>query len=238
MYIRLSVRVTCFLLFEALVEDWHVKRVASWNIVLNLITVTAVYIYEKWCYFIWQTPSCFIVHLCHLCWFCVQCFTVQVKQAIEMLVFYFGVPLLSVLPGHSGVFIPATTANDLRFRRIFYPRLYLLQLFSYLNSWERASIFPFECSVLNKGTTDTIFITSLVWRGRWLNPGPKALEASTLPLGYRGGGAIEMFFSLILTYVCCPDMTRRKSKLTCETCCLWFRRHFVWPSLFQSSCSE
>ena len=148
MYIRLSVRVTCFLLFEALVEDWHVKRVASWNIVLNLITVTAVYIYEKWCYFIWQTPSCFIVHLCHLCWFCVQCFTVQVKQAIEMLVFYFGVPLLSVLPGHSGFFIPATTANDLRLRRIFYPRLYPLQLFSYLN--------PFECSVLNKGTTGTI----------------------------------------------------------------------------------
>jgi len=31
MYIRLSVSVTCFLLFEALVEDWHVKRVASWN---------------------------------------------------------------------------------------------------------------------------------------------------------------------------------------------------------------
>ena len=24
-------------------------------------------------------------------------------------------------------------------------------------------IFPFECSVLNKGTTGTIFITPLVW---------------------------------------------------------------------------
>ena len=30
-YIRLSVSVTCFLLFEALVEDWHVKRVTSWT---------------------------------------------------------------------------------------------------------------------------------------------------------------------------------------------------------------
>ena len=67
---------------------------------------------------------------------------------------------------------PATTANDLRLRRIFYPRLYPLHLFSYLNSWERASIFPFECSVLNKGTTGTIFKTSLVWRGPWLGIEP------------------------------------------------------------------
>ena len=86
-------------------------------------------------------------------------------------------------------FIPATTANDLRPRRIFYPRCYPLHLFSYLTSWERASIFPFECSVLKKGTTGTIFIKSLVWRGSWLGiePGRPELEASTLPLGYRGG---------------------------------------------------
>ena len=45
-------------------------------------------------------------------------------------------------------------------------------LFSYLYSWERASIFPFECSVLNKGTIGTIFITSLVWRGPWLGIEP------------------------------------------------------------------
>ena len=67
-----------------------------------------------------------------------------------------------------GFFIPVTTANDLRLRRIFYPRFYPLDLFSYLNSWERASVFPFECTVLNKDTTGTIFITSLVWRGPWL----------------------------------------------------------------------
>ena len=59
-------------------------------------------------------------------------------------------------------------ANDLRLRRIFNP----LHLFSYLNSWERASIFPFDCSVLNKGTTGTIFITSFVWRGPWLGIEP------------------------------------------------------------------
>ena len=44
--------------------------------------------------------------------------------------------------------------------------------FPIFNSWERASIFPFECSVLNKGTTGTILITSLVWRGPWLGIKP------------------------------------------------------------------
>ena len=51
---------------------------------------------------------------------------------------------------------------------IFYPRFYPWHLFSYLFSWERASIFPFQCSVLDKGTTGNIFITSLVWSGPWL----------------------------------------------------------------------
>ena len=103
--------------------------------------------------------------------------------------FFFSVRLLSVLCGHS-FFIPATTANDLRLRMIFYTRSYPLHLFSYLNSWERDSIFPFECWVLNKGTTGTIFIKSSVWRGPWLGiePGTPALEASTLLLYYRGGG--------------------------------------------------
>ena len=54
----------------------------------------------------------------------------------------------------------------------FYPRFYPFHLFSYLNSWERASIFPFECSMLNKGTTGTIWITCLVWRGPWLGIEP------------------------------------------------------------------
>ena len=81
------------------------------------------------------------------------------------------VRLLSVLRGRS-FFIPATTANDLWLRRIFYPKFYPLHLFSYFNSWERASIYPFECSVLNKDTTGTIFITSLVWRGLWLGIEP------------------------------------------------------------------
>jgi len=32
----------------------------------------------------------------------------------------------------------------------------------------KSQYFPFECSVLNKGATGTIFITSSVWRGPWL----------------------------------------------------------------------
>ena len=85
-----------------------------------------------------------------------------------------------------------------------------ITLFSYLNSWERASIFPFQCWVLNKGTTGTIFITSLVWRGLdWgLNPWPSALEDSTLPLGYRGNG----IFNKVLPFYCVRLLYQRRGK--------------------------
>ena len=85
-------------------------------------------------------------------------------------------------------FIPATTSNDLQLRRIFYPRFYPLRLFSYLHSWEGASIFPFECSVLNKGTTGTIFITSLLWRRPWLRiePGLTGLNPVSLNSQFSG----------------------------------------------------
>ena len=82
-------------------------------------------------------------------------------------------------------FIPATTADF----EDFYTRSYPLHLFSYLNYWERASIFPFKCSVLNKGTTGTIFITTLVWRGPWLGiePGTSRTRSqhSTIRLSRR-----------------------------------------------------
>ena len=92
------------------------------------------------------------------------------KESSTMFCF-FSVRLLSVLRGDL-VFYPRHNGQWLRLRRIFYPRFYPLHLFSYLNSWERASIFPFECSVLNKGNTGTIYITSLVWRGPWLGIEP------------------------------------------------------------------
>ena len=67
-------------------------------------------------------------------------------------------------PRHNGQWPP--TSKD------FLSRFDPLHLFSYLISWERASIFRVECSVLNKGTTRTISITSLVWRGPWLGIEP------------------------------------------------------------------
>ena len=75
-------------------------------------------------------------------------FTGQIKTGlcrqettIRSFVFvFFSVRLLSVLHGHLVFIIPDTTANDLRLRRIFYPRFYPLHFFSYLNSSERASI--------------------------------------------------------------------------------------------------
>ena len=84
---------------------------------------------------------------------------------------FISVRLLSVLRGHS--FFSSspqrTMTSDLEG---FLYQILSIKLFSYLNSWERASIVPFECSVLNKGTTGTIFITSLVWRGPWLGIEP------------------------------------------------------------------
>ena len=69
---------------------------------------------------------------------------------------------------------------------------------SYLNSWERASIFPFECSVLNKGTTGTIFITSLVWRCPWLGIEPRTsrtqIQYSTTRLSRRRCNNIDPCF--------------------------------------------
>ena len=53
----------------------------------------------------------------------------------------FSVRLLSVLRGHYVFFIPATTANDLRLRRIFYPRFYPLHLFFPILILEKEPVF-------------------------------------------------------------------------------------------------
>ena len=80
-------------------------------------------------------------------------------------------------PRHNGQWLP-----------IFYPTFYPLHLLSYLDSWKRASIslFNVECQ------TRELLVTFLTWFDAvldWgLNPGPPALEASTLPPGYWGGG--------------------------------------------------
>ena len=81
----------------------------------------------------------------------------------------FSVRLLSVLRGHS-FFHPLRMTSD--FVGFLY-QILSITLFSYLISWERAIIFPFQYWVPNKGTTGTICITYLVWRGPWqgIEPG-------------------------------------------------------------------
>ena len=88
------------------------------------------------------------------------------------------VRLLSVLRGPSGFSSPPQRPMTSDFEGFLY-QILSITLFSYLNSWERASIFPFQCWVSNKGTTGTIFITSLVWRGLWpwIEPGTSSTRS-------------------------------------------------------------
>ena len=85
---------------------------------------------------------------------------------------FFSVRLLSVLRGHWFFSSPPQRSMTSDFEGFPIPDFTHYIYFFCLNSCERASIFPFECSVLNKGTTGTIFITSLVWRSPWLGIEP------------------------------------------------------------------
>ena len=84
---------------------------------------------------------------------------------------FFSVRLLSVLHDQSVFHSHHTTANDLRLQRISIPvfihYIIFLSLF-----FRKSQYFPFQCWVPNKGTTGTIFITSLVWHGPWLGIEP------------------------------------------------------------------
>ena len=92
----------------------------------------------------------------------------------QKLIYFFifsNVRLLSVLCGHSVFSSPPQRPMTSDFEGFLY-QILSIALFSYLNSRERASIFPLQCWVLNKVTTATIFIMSLVWRGPWLGIEP------------------------------------------------------------------
>ena len=84
---------------------------------------------------------------------------------------FFSVRLVSVLHGHSVFSSPPQRPMTSDFEGFLY-QILSITLFSNVIFWERASIFPFQCWVLNKGTTGTIFIKSLVWRGAWLGIEP------------------------------------------------------------------
>ena len=78
------------------------------------------------------------------------------------------------------VFIPATTANDLRLRRIFYLRLYAY-IYVPILILENESVFPFLMFSAKQGNYwyhfYNVFGITIDWG---LNQGPPALDASTL----------------------------------------------------------
>ena len=75
---------------------------------------------------------------------------------------------------------------------------------SYLYSSERASIslFNVQCQTreLLVPVSECLWYDTVLDWG--LNTGPPALEASTLPLGYRGGGAFVMKEGLMGSCIC------------------------------------
>ena len=91
----------------------------------------------------------------------------------EVQLAFTSVRLLSVLRGHSFFSSRHNCQWPLTWKD-FLSQILSITLFSYLNSWERASISLLNVWVLNKGTTGTIFITSLVWRGPRLGIEPGA----------------------------------------------------------------
>ena len=92
-------------------------------------------------------------------------------------------------PRHNGQW-PPTSKN-------FYTRSYPLHYFL-IFILEKEPVFPFSMLSARQGNYWYHF-------GWGLNPEPPALEASTLPLGYRGGGiSLEwntMYFHYTLIYI-------------------------------------
>ena len=115
----------------------------------------------------------------------------------------FSVRLLSVLRGYSVFSSPPhsqwpPTSKDI------YTRSYPLHCFLIL-ILEKEPVFPFQCSVLNKGNYwyhfyNVFGMTRSLTGG--LNPGPPALDTSTLPLGYRGGGVSFIEFLTVDLELC------------------------------------
>ena len=90
-------------------------------------------------------------------------------------------------------FIPATTANDLQLRRIFYPRFYpfIIHLFSYLNSWQTMRKFVYS---------HTLIIIDLIL---FLHPSILILEIKFLTLSrfccYVGDLKTDLILTLTMT---------------------------------------
>jgi len=94
---------------------WHLY-IAN-RMLFSSVSVIAMYLYRHW------PDTCISLIVC-----CSHCH-VLVWDAHNRIYLFFSVRLLSVLRGHSVLFIPATTTNDLRLRRISIPDLILYIIF-------------------------------------------------------------------------------------------------------------
>ena len=98
---------------------------------------------------------------------------------------FFSIWLLSVLRGHSVFSSPPQRPITSDFEGFSIPDFIHYIYFPILILEKEPVIFPLECSVLNKGTTGTIFITSLVWRGPWLGIEPGTSLPHSKPALYH-----------------------------------------------------
>ena len=108
-------------------------------------------------------------------------------------------------------FIPPQRPMTSDFEGFLY-QISSITLFSYLISWERASISLFNV-VLNKGTTGTIFITSLVWRDPWLGIEP-GTSPQSMP-AYKCIGILTATYKVQCLTVCILVLSAIMISATC-----------------------
>ena len=96
-------------------------------------------------------------------------------------------------------FIPSQNGQWPSISKDFHPRFYPI-LFPIL-ILEKEPVFPIKCRVLKKGTSGTMFITSLVWRGPWLGIEPGTYRTRSQHSTTRFSRRRYMWFCLIIKYM-------------------------------------
>ena len=107
----------------------------------------------------------------------------------------FSVRLLSVLRGHPCFSSPPQRPMTCDFYTSSYQLHFVLILIL-----EKEPVFPFSMLSAKQGNywyhCYNAFGITRSLTGDW-NPGPPVLDASTLPLGYRGGGVVCLIYVLM-----------------------------------------
>ena len=121
--------------------------------------------------------------------------------------YFFSVRLLALLCGHSFFSSPPQQPMTSDFEGFSIPD-FIHYIYFYIFILEKEPVFPFLMFSAKQGHYWYHFyyvfgMTVLDWG---LNPGPPALEASTIPLGYRGGGTQELMNSLTTIFVICTSI--------------------------------